>query len=168
MWVVRDADSEIYLFGTMHMLKDGADWRTPTFDDAYARAGTVWFEADVSGDPEEARTLMSRYGVDPSRRLTEKRSPRAVRSLRPLLARERIPLEAVDSLRPWAAAMILSVQPLLNRGYRLQSGADAVITANAGCILQIAREARQQGQRLPVYHPMDLLDLSYRGKRLKR
>ncbi|HTQ38532.1 MAG TPA: (Fe-S)-binding protein [Pirellulales bacterium] len=47
----------------------------------------------------------------------------------------------------------------------LGTGAQAVVTANAGCILQIAREARQQGQRLPVYHPMDLLDLSYRGKK---
>ena len=50
----------------------------------------------------------------------------------------------------------------------LNTGADAVITANAGCILQIAREARTQGQRLSVYHPMDLLDLSYRNKPAKR
>jgi glycolate oxidase iron-sulfur subunit len=50
----------------------------------------------------------------------------------------------------------------------LATGADAVITANAGCILQIAREARERKLRLPIYHPMDLLDLSYRGKRLKR
>ncbi|HZZ30224.1 MAG TPA: heterodisulfide reductase-related iron-sulfur binding cluster [Pirellulales bacterium] len=47
----------------------------------------------------------------------------------------------------------------------LSTGAQAVITANAGCILQIAREARQQRQHLPIYHPMDLLDLSYRGKK---
>jgi glycolate oxidase iron-sulfur subunit len=50
----------------------------------------------------------------------------------------------------------------------LATGADAVITANAGCVLQIAREARAQRQRLPIYHPMDLLDLSYRGKKPKR
>ena len=45
------------------------------------------------------------------------------------------------------------------------TGAAAVITANAGCILQIAREARAEGRPLPVYHPMDLLDASYRGKK---
>src|SRR5262245_49744484 len=50
----------------------------------------------------------------------------------------------------------------------LATGADALITANAGCILQIAREARRQCQRLPIYHPMDLLDLSYRGKKPRR
>ncbi len=48
------------------------------------------------------------------------------------------------------------------------TGARAVITANAGCLLQIAREARQQGERLPLYHPMDLLDRSYRGVPLER
>ncbi len=39
----------------------------------------------------------------------------------------------------------------------------AVITANAGCSLQIQAEMRQQRQRIPVFHPIDLLDMSYRG-----
>ena len=46
-----------------------------------------------------------------------------------------------------------------------RTGARAVITGNAGCILQVAREAREQGEKLWVVHPMDLLDLSYRNKR---
>ena len=45
----------------------------------------------------------------------------------------------------------------------LETGARAVLTANAGCLLQIDREARQQGEPLWIAHPMDLLDLSYRG-----
>ena len=46
----------------------------------------------------------------------------------------------------------------------LNTGARVVVTANAGCILQITRQARSQGQKLWVGHPMDLLDLSYRGE----
>jgi glycolate oxidase iron-sulfur subunit len=46
----------------------------------------------------------------------------------------------------------------------LSTGAEWVITGNAGCILQIAREARQQRRRLEVLHPMDVLDMSYRGE----
>lgn len=42
------------------------------------------------------------------------------------------------------------------------TGARVVITSNAGCLLQIAREAKDQGEVLNVVHPMDLLDLSYR------
>jgi glycolate oxidase iron-sulfur subunit len=48
------------------------------------------------------------------------------------------------------------------------TGAQVVITANAGCLLQIVREARMAGERLQVVHPMDLLDLSYRGEELPR
>ncbi|HQU45637.1 MAG TPA: (Fe-S)-binding protein [Pirellulales bacterium] len=44
----------------------------------------------------------------------------------------------------------------------VKTGAQIVLTANAGCLLQIGREARQQGRPLWVAHPMDLLDLSYR------
>ncbi len=44
----------------------------------------------------------------------------------------------------------------------LSTGASTVLTANAGCLLQIAAEARRQGQRLWIAHPMEVLDRSYR------
>jgi len=44
-----------------------------------------------------------------------------------------------------------------------RTGARVVITANAGCLLQIMREARLQGEPLRVLHPMEVLDRSYRG-----
>ena len=48
----------------------------------------------------------------------------------------------------------------------IDTGARVVATANAGCLLQIAREARSQGEKLTVVHPIDLLDMSYRGESL--
>jgi glycolate oxidase iron-sulfur subunit len=42
------------------------------------------------------------------------------------------------------------------------TSARLVITANAGCLLQIARQARMNGETLKILHPMDVLDLSYR------
>lgn len=42
------------------------------------------------------------------------------------------------------------------------TGARLVITANAGCLMQIAREARLRGEPLKIMHPMDVLDLAYR------
>ncbi|MGC3968671.1 MAG: (Fe-S)-binding protein [Pirellulales bacterium] len=47
----------------------------------------------------------------------------------------------------------------------LSTGARAVLTANAGCLLQIAREARVRGERLWIAHPIDLLDMSYRKEK---
>jgi glycolate oxidase iron-sulfur subunit len=48
----------------------------------------------------------------------------------------------------------------------LSTGARVVVTANAGCLLQIAREAKMQGEVLKIVHPIDLLDLSYRREKL--
>lgn len=50
----------------------------------------------------------------------------------------------------------------------LATGAEVVATANAGCLLQIARQARLSGHRLPVVHPVELLDLSYREQPFRR
>jgi glycolate oxidase iron-sulfur subunit len=47
-----------------------------------------------------------------------------------------------------------------------KTGARVVITSNVGCLMQILREARMQGDALRVVHPMDLLDMSYRGAKL--
>jgi len=44
----------------------------------------------------------------------------------------------------------------------LSTGAQIVLAANAGCMLQISAAARRFGAELRVMHPMELLDLSYR------
>ena len=49
----------------------------------------------------------------------------------------------------------------------LGTGAQVVLAANAGCLLQIQREVRQAGLALRVMHPMELMDLSYRGEKLE-
>src|SRR6185312_16151450 len=72
MWRVTGGASELYLFGTLHALQPGEAWRTPAYDAAYAKAGTVWFEADLgSADPATVGLIVSRYGVDPERGLSE-------------------------------------------------------------------------------------------------
>ena len=44
----------------------------------------------------------------------------------------------------------------------LKTNAQAVITGNAGCSLQLQMQLRQSGHDIWVAHPMDVLDLSYR------
>ncbi len=45
----------------------------------------------------------------------------------------------------------------------LDTNSQAVITGNAGCLLQIQAAIRRSGHNIWVAHPMDVLDLSYRG-----
>lgn len=45
----------------------------------------------------------------------------------------------------------------------LATGADVVISANAGCTLQISSQLRKAGREIAVLHPMELLDRAYHG-----
>jgi len=131
LWEVRDRDTTIYLFGAMHVLQPNVKWRTRAFDRAYARADKVWFETRADADPAEVQALVDRYGVDPERSLTEKLPPRTVATLKAALERDGGSLDRVDRLRPWAAAMMLSVLPMTQRGATVSAGADAAVTRQA-------------------------------------
>lgn len=43
----------------------------------------------------------------------------------------------------------------------LASGAEAIVSANAGCTLQIQAQLKEAGKPLPVYHPVELLEMAY-------
>lgn len=51
MWVIRDADSTIYVTGTVHRLRDGMEWRSPKLEAAMAEAKELWLELGEIADP---------------------------------------------------------------------------------------------------------------------
>jgi uncharacterized protein YbaP (TraB family) len=128
LWRVSSAHSQIYLFGTLHALSPAAaKWRTPLYNDIYARAQALWFETDVAGaDPLAVSNLVAHYGVDPNRPLSQKLTAGDVAALR-----RTADLPRIDHLRPWAAALMLSMQPALAAGAQADAGADVAITRSA-------------------------------------
>ena len=141
MWRVSDRDSQIYLFGTLHALKPAVRWRTPLYDRVLAQATTVWFEADLeSGDPDTIRLLIQRYGSDPDTPLSRKLPATDVDELS-----RQTDLARIDHLRPWAAALMLSVQPALARGATAEKGADLTIT----------RAARSNAKRVRTFETLE-------------
>jgi len=43
---------------------------------------------------------------------------------------------------------------------------DLIVSGNAGCSLQLQAQLKKAGSAVLVVHPMELLDLSYRGGKL--
>lgn len=141
MWRVSHADSQVYLFGTLHALKPGAAWRTPLYDRVFAAAHTVWVETDLgSGDPDTLRLLIQRYGSDPDTPLSRKLGPSDAAALA-----RRVDLARIDHLRPWAAALMLSMKPALARGASVERGADVTIT----------RAARNVSKRVRAFESLE-------------
>ena len=50
-------------------------------------------------------------------------------------------------------------------GHVLATGADAVASANPGCLVQVAQALGRAGQPLPMLHPVEILDASISGTR---
>lgn len=133
MWTVKDKDSTIYLFGSMHVLEPGVRWRTPLFDAAYARSRAVWFETDVGAITDKAKmdALVKQYGLDPDHPLSSKLSPAYQTALKTRLDAAGVPAAGMERLRPWMASLVLTVLPMRTQGFDPKSGADVVINRAA-------------------------------------
>lgn len=131
LWVIRDEDSTLYLFGTVHVLRPGTLWRWAVVEDAFDSADRLVLEISNPDDQAAMMPLIQQHGMSPDRPLS---------SL--LNAEERDRLDAaartmgatgaaLDPMRPWLAALTLSVAPLIKAGYDPQSGVELVLKGRA-------------------------------------
>ncbi len=51
---MRSHGAVVVLFGSIHLLPAGLDWRPPALDDALARADALWFELPITIDSDNA------------------------------------------------------------------------------------------------------------------
>ncbi|AJP74205.1 TraB/GumN family protein [Sphingomonas hengshuiensis] len=131
LWVVRDADTTIYLFGTVHMLRPGMTW----FDDGVRKAFDASDELvlELVMPPEaEMQALVAELGTTPGRpTLPEQLPPAAAARFRAALVEMGMAPDALDHAEPWLAATLLSSAPLRKLGYDDKDGAEQVLSAAA-------------------------------------
>jgi hypothetical protein len=129
LWEVSDADTRIYLFGTIHMLPQGLKWRTAAVEQALAEADELVFETSIDGDPAAHGQTMVRMGSSPGLPPILERVPPAKRErLRQLIAESRYPPGTFDRLETWAAAFVLSASSLRDLGLSAGSGVEQVLS----------------------------------------
>lgn len=132
LWRVADADTTVYLFGTIHLLPPGLDWRSDAVDRAFAASDTVMFEADVEGDVAGQQAIVARLGrLQPPQRLSDMLTPDQTADVIAAGASVGVPPAALESLRPWLAAVILADAAIRKAGYSAGDGADTRLRARA-------------------------------------
>ena len=132
LWVVRDADSTLYLFGTVHVLRPTTAWGSPRVDAAFDSADQIWFEISNPDDQAAVVPLIQQYGLSPDRPLSSLLTAEEMTTLNNLAAGAGLPPGQIDVFRPWFAGLDLSMAPLLKAGYDPQSGVELVLKARAG------------------------------------
>jgi len=130
LWVVKDKDTTVYLFGTIHVLKPGLTWFDEAVKTAFDRSDEVKLEI-VLPDPAAMQGLVQATGVAaPGTPPLTQRLPEAKRAAFTKAVTDLgLPANALDTFKPWLAATQLSVAPLSKLGYDSTNGPEQVITA---------------------------------------
>lgn len=133
IWRLQDADSEIWLFGTVHVLPPDLAWRSPAVDAALGKTELIVFETptDAAAQAEVARVVaeagMAPAGATLSQRLAPEDAARLARVTKAL----GVDAKALDGLRPWLAALQLSLRYVARQGHDPNSGVERVLEAEA-------------------------------------
>jgi uncharacterized protein len=131
LWVVEDADTKIYLFGTVHVLKPGLSWFDEAVWAAFNQSDQVMLEM-IEPDQATMAGMIMKLAVNPAGpALTDKLPATKRPAFAKALADLGIPAASLDRFDPWFAAVTLSVAGLPKLGYNPESGAERTISAAA-------------------------------------
>lgn len=131
LWVVRDADTTIYLFGTIHLL-DGRPWFNDEVRTAFNTAGELVLEARLPEDPASLQTMILRYALDPQgRTISSRLTPAQNAALNRALGSIGVPPGAFDRLEPWFVSLTLSAVLVQQLGLSADNAPETVLTRAA-------------------------------------
>ena len=133
MWVVKDHDSTVYLFGSIHLMKPGVEWQTPKVKDAFSKSETLWLELTDMDDQAKMIGLVQRYGLDPNGKATAGLTPEEIAKLEGILAGKGMTVQQIMPLKKWMLSLTLLQLEAMRLGYDAQSGVDLTL-------LKLARE----------------------------
>jgi uncharacterized protein len=131
MWVIRDKDSTIYLIGTVHLLRHETEWNATKVKKAVTESSDLWLEVANADDQANVLPLITRYGMDAEKTLSSKLNAVQREKLAKVEATYDVPPESLEPMKPWMAALTLSILPLLKAGYEPNAGIDHVLKAQA-------------------------------------
>jgi uncharacterized protein len=131
LWAIRDADSTIYLFGTIHMLKPGTAWGSDKVDAAFDSASDVWFEVTNPDDQAALGPIFQQYALSPDRPLSSWLTPDEQAVLDTAVATVGMNPQQIDPARPWFAALMIATGPLKAAGFDTDLGVELNLRARA-------------------------------------
>jgi uncharacterized protein len=131
LWVVKDEDTTIYLFGTVHILKPGLGWFDDGIKQAFDQSDRLVLEM-VEPPAAEAQSLFTKLALDQSGKTLRSKMSDSDRAIyESAMTKIGLPVEGLDPFDPWAAAVTMQVLAMQKKGFDVNSGAEKQLTAAA-------------------------------------
>ncbi|WP_262689968.1 TraB/GumN family protein [Kordiimonas aestuarii] len=150
LWRLSDEDSEIWLFGTVHILNPALKWRTAKVDAAFKDAGIYYSEAPVvQADTKMMQPLIMKHGINRSNvPFTNKLSKQGKADFKATLKALGMPedtMKQFEAYRPWLAGVSIGALQVQARGGDPEAGVDKILW----------REAVADGKMLGYFETME-------------
>lgn len=133
LWVAKDIDSTLYLFGTVHLLPDDLSWQREDMREAFQAAGTIFFEVDTGPSGQvEATVLTTRLGLrNDGLRLSDSLDNYQRNLLEAAANNGGLTIASLDSMRPWLASEFLTFSAAQDAGLSSDLSADEALKSRA-------------------------------------
>ncbi|MBE1161661.1 TraB/GumN family protein [Dyella acidiphila] len=130
LWQAKAGNSTVYLFGTVHLLPNDTNWRFPALDQALTQSQSLYIEL-TDDDQASMAALVLRYGIDSAHPLSSQLSESDNTALAKAAQLAGLPggASTLQPMKPWLAALTLSVAPLLKAGLDPAEGVDKQLKA---------------------------------------
>ena len=171
LWSLSDHDTQIYLFGTVHILPAAAEWRSPLLERALGEAEILVLEADLFSEAglRAAQTAYQRHAwAGPDAPLSFHLKPEHEAWLDAWANETGARRSSVERMRPWAAYLAVSQSRLRAAAGPGSASAEQAL-AEGGAALDMAglaagaRELRfleTVGEQIQIFAGMSDADMA--------
>lgn len=129
LWKVADADTTIYLFGTIHLLPKGLRWTTPAMTKAMATSQQLVLEVALDKDPAKLGAVMLQLAKSPGLPpILDRVAPEKRAALKAVIDGTGLPYSYLDGLETWAAALGIASATNAKLDLSYEEGAEQQLT----------------------------------------
>ena len=129
MWVVKDSDTTIYLFGTFHLMAPGIDWNHGKVKTAFESSDTLRLEiANMEAEAPIIANLMASKGqLPPGKTIYDGLTEAQKSALGTIIAQSGFPPQALQQMQPWMGSLILAMGLYQKLGLDPNQGVDKTL-----------------------------------------
>jgi uncharacterized protein YbaP (TraB family) len=132
LWVVRDADTTVYLFGTVHFLPKDLVWFDEAVAEAFAASDELKMELLPVEDPASLAPLIMKLAVDPAgRTMAQRMTPEDHAAYVKAINALGLPAAQLEPMEPWFIGLQAASVIYMKAGLDPKSGAEEVLTQAA-------------------------------------
>ena len=126
LWEVETSTNNVFLLGSLHLLKSDAYPLAAEIDSAYRLSPKVVFETDIGAmeDPAVQARMLNMAMYPEGQTLAQHIPPEMQKALNKKLADLGLPMEAFVRFKPWFLAVTLTTLELQRLGFSHLSGID--------------------------------------------